>query len=99
MGDEGGWGTGAPSCWAVSLPTLSISAASPGGRSLSTPHHGGQWQPGWKGALAAGLCGLGSFLPPAKGTSLGLSPEPRMPLTLSPGTCPLQPSVPWVEIP
>lgn len=81
---RGAWDTGAPSFWAVSLPTLSVSAAFPSGRSLSlsTPHHGGsvatQAEGGFRSrSLWSGL----SFLPPAKGTSLGLSPEPRIPLT------------------
>ena len=89
----GAWDTGAPSFWAVSLPTLSVSAAFPSGRSLSlsTPHHGGsvatQAEGGFRSrSLWSGL----SFLPPAKGTSLGLSPEPRIPPHLAPAC-----SSPW----
>lgn len=90
---RGAWDTGAPSFWAVSLPTLSVSAAFPSGRSLSlsTPHHGGsvatQAEGGFRSrSLWSGL----SFLPPAKGTSLGLSPEPRIPPHLAPAC-----SSPW----
>lgn len=49
VGDEGGWGTGAPSCWAVLLPTLSVSAASPGGGLCPPPTTGVSSNPGGRG--------------------------------------------------
>ena len=86
MGDEAGLGNRSPfllGCLTAHTECLSRIPL-PSGRSpsLSTPHRGGsaatQAEGGFRSrSLWSGL----SFLPPAKGTRLGLSPEPRIPLT------------------